>query len=321
MVKSLLVIRFSAIGDILLTAPVLQALAEKGVEVDLLVKERNTSVAHTLPSVRAVYCWEKDRARLQKYSKEHYDAVLDLQGTRQSKLFAKGLELPRATFDKPYLRRALLLWTKSQRFALSPVVERYQRAAEELVPEIRLSRNPSFLLNDLSAVPEAPYVLLVIGGSQRGKRLSAEAWSQILASLDRFSISCVLLGGPSDNRMAEQLCAAYPNALDATHTSIQQGLAVVSRANLVVSGDTGFMHAAALLGKPLVSFWGATHPSLGFAPWPARENQYRVCTKSRLSPLHKHGKVPFWASNPMDAVDVKAIITAIEQILQGKTAP
>lgn len=321
-IKSLLVIRFSAIGDLLLTAPILTALSSEAIECDLLVKSKCAEVATALPGVREIKNWEYDKEELLKNAKERYDAVLDLQGTRQSRTFATSLGLPTATFHKPYLKRALLLWTKHPRFALEPVVNRYQRAAETLLQKpLHLPTTIDFNLPASPINTQAPCVVAVIGGSQKGKRLSTDQWAKALRAPLAKGYEIILLGGPSDAPQAAELTAQIPQATDATSTTVIEGLAIVSSAAAVISGDTGFMHAAALMHKPLVSMWGATHPALGFAPWPVGEQQKTVVAKSWWTPLHKHGKVPFWAPNPMRKLDMGELTRAIEQILPDRTTP
>lgn len=323
MSTSLLVIRFSAIGDLLLTAPVLQALANEGTKVDLLVKSRHANWLEALPGVQNILLWEEQQEALLTGARGTYDGVLDLQGTRQSKRFAAKLGLPSATFRKPYALRALLLWTRHSKFALTPVVERYAEAAQSFstVGHLHLVERPQFRLPAYPATPSKEYIVAVIGGSQPGKRLDTSGWTQILSALQASGQTVVLLGGPADRTQAKALQEAYPEVIDATDSSVTQGLSLVENAALVISGDTGFMHAAALMNTPLVSFWGATHPHLGFSPWPKRVNQREVLTQSKWTPLHKHGKVPFWAKNPMDQLNVQELVAVIEQMLPGKTTP
>ena len=104
-------------------------------------------------------------------------------------------------------------------------------------------------------------------------------------------------------------------------TTVIEGFKVIENAALVISGDTGFMHAAANFNRPLISLWGATHPALGFEPWPVYEKQRAVVTTSTLSPISKHGKVPWWLPNPMRKLPLDEVISAAELILQDKTVP
>ena len=322
---SILVVRLSAIGDLVLVAPITAQLAREGYSVTVLCKDAYRSVASCLPGVEAVLSWEKDRAGI-KAQVFTFDAVLDLQGTSKSKYWCGQLNRPIHTYQKPYLRRVLLLLTKQKSFALTPVVQRYAAAAAPFfnggfsprtaeyrlcLPEVRLE------------LPQQPYIALVLGGSYAGKRLDFHAWREIMDGLIRLHMPLVLVGGPEEAGMGESL--EQPLGSGAKNycgtTTVIEGFKAIENAALVISGDTGFMHAAANFNRPLISLWGATHPSLGFAPWPAYESQRTVITDSALSPISKHGKVPWWMPNPIRKLPLDEVISAAVSILQDKTTP
>jgi ADP-heptose:LPS heptosyltransferase len=322
---SILVVRLSAIGDLVLVAPITAQLAREGYSVTVLCKDAYRSVASCLPGVKAVLSWEKDRAGI-KAEVLTFDEVLDLQGTSKSKHWCGQLKRPMHTYEKPYLRRALLLLTKQKSFALTPVVQRYAAAAAPFftggftpkaveyrlcLPEVHLE------------LPQHPYIALVLGGSYAGKRLDFHAWREIMDGLARFQMPLALVGGPEEAGMGESLEQPLGSGVKnyCGTTTVIEGFKVIENAALVISGDTGFMHAAANFNRPLISLWGATHPSLGFAPWPAYESQRTVITDSALSPISKHGKVPWWLPNPMRKLPLGDVISAAGSILQDKTTP
>jgi len=303
MMHKVLLIRFSAIGDLLLTAPVIRELKKEGAHITLLVKDRFRTTAALLDGVDALLSWEKNSKALLKTAASEYHRIIDLQGTAQSKRYVRKIKLRTSTFKKPYLRRMFLLLTRSKTFALTPVVERYAEAAGVMLSKDKVAFKK---------------IVAVIGGSHEGKRLSAKQWLEILKSQTQEKL--VLLGGPGDRELAQEIRQQLPGCTDATHTTIEEGMMIVSKAKLVISGDTGFMHAAALMHVPLVSLWGATHPMLGFGPWPPHKNQREVISKGK-TPLSKHGKVPQYASNPMRELDTEEVKKAIAEILQGRTTP
>ncbi len=310
MMHKVLLIRFSAIGDLLLTAPVIRELKKEGAHITLLVKDRFRNTAALLDGVDELLSWEKDSKALLKRAASEYQRVIDLQGSPQSNRYARKIKLPTSTYKKPYLRRALLLFTKSKAFALKPVVERYADAAGVMLSKDKVAFKTSV------PSPVQGKIVVVIGGSYRGKRLSAEQWLDILSALPQENV--VLLGGPNDKKRAQEIIEHLPECSDATGNSVEEGIAIISEARLVISGDTGFMHATALMHVPLISLWGATHPMLGFGPWPPQNKQRTVITKGN-SPLSKHGKVPAYASNPMRKLDTEEVKSAIVEILQGRT--
>jgi ADP-heptose:LPS heptosyltransferase len=322
---SILVVRLSAIGDLILTAPVTARLKAQGYRVVLLCKDAYRSVGTVLPGVDEILSWEKDRSQLLSASNT-FTAILDLQGTGKSKRWCKQWNIPVHTFNKPYVRRALLLVTKSSKLALKPVVDRYLDAAAPLLKGLESDTivDDRLELPPVSTVlPQAPYIAVVIGGSYAGKRLTYEAWRTVLGDLLNIGMHIALVGGPEEAGVGESL--EQPLGSGITNycgtTTIIEGMAVVAGAALVISGDTGFMHAAANFRKPIISLWGGTHPSLGFAPWPKQSDHHEIISKSFWTPASKHGKVPFWMPNPMKKLPLEEIAITAQRLLKGKTAP
>lgn len=322
-VPSILVVRLSAIGDLILTAPVTAKLHAKGYRVVLLCKDAYRSVGAILPGVDEIASWEKDRSKLLG-SSNTFSAILDLQGTGKSKRWCKQWNIPVHTFKKPYVRRALLLLTKSSRLALKPVVDRYFEAAAPLLK----GQKDHAVVDDqlrlpavITVLPQAPYIAVVIGGSYKGKRLNYEAWRTVIDDLLKIGMPIALVGGPEEAGVGESL--EQPLGSGITNycgtTTIIEGIAVIAGAALVISGDTGFMHAAANFRKPIISLWGGTHPSLGFAPWPKQLDHHEIISKSFWTPASKHGKLPFWVPNPMKKLPLAEISISAQQILKGKT--
>ena len=322
---SILVVRLSAIGDLVLVAPITAQLAREGYNVTVLCKDAYRSVASCLPGVKAVLSWEKDRSSI-KAEVFTFEEVLDLQGTSKSKRWCGQLNRPIHTYHKPYLRRALLLMTKQKSFALTPVVQRYAMAAAPLFTEgfSPMAAEYRLCLPEVKLeLPQQPYIALVLGGSYAGKRLDFQAWREIMDGLTILKMPLALIGGPEEAGMGESLEQPLGSGTKnyCGTTTVIEGFKVIEKAALVISGDTGFMHAAANFNRPLISLWGATHPSLGFAPWPVYEKQRVVLTASALSPISKHGKVPWWLPNPMRKLPLDEVISAAASILQDKTTP
>ena len=196
MKQKLLVIRFSSIGDILLTAPVIRELKEAGYHITFLVKSRFKSTALLLHGIDVVLCWEESSEQIHKES-AGFDRIIDLQGTAQSKRFAKKLGIPTDTFKKPYVRRALLIATKDKRYALTPVVNRYAEAAGVTLKTKEIKFNVKVQTQWMDRI------VFVIGGSKSGKRLVNQQWLEIISSLPQREV--VLLVGPDDHKSAVEI--------------------------------------------------------------------------------------------------------------------
>lgn len=314
----LLVIRFSAIGDLILTAPVLEALRLSGAEVHLLCKERYQSIAELLPGPTRIWNYERIKTHLLRdefISSQGITAVLDLQGTAQSKRWTKGLKVPVRTYAKPYVKRFLLTALKHKSLALDPIVARYTRAAGDWL-SAEVKRVPLKL--QAPDQSRAPYLCLVLGGTHAGKRLSTQQWQTYLNALQWQGPITVL--GTLDE-LEENAALDLDQRTTLTSGSLEQAIACVAGAACVVVGDTGLMHAAAAMNVPMVVYWGSTHPYLGFEPYaPHNKTRYAI-TASRLSPAHKHGKVPAWMPNPARKINMAEMAAFTEQILQDRTTP
>jgi ADP-heptose:LPS heptosyltransferase len=142
--KKILVIRLSSIGDVVLTAPILRAMRiEVGVEVHLLTKPHMGDLLHNGDAVDKFYTWGEP-GLCEKLKAEKYDGILDLHknwrslNTLSQLLYfnanrAFHLDWPAASYDKKRFQRWLFVKTKSSRFHVSHVQERYLEAANELL--------------------------------------------------------------------------------------------------------------------------------------------------------------------------------------------
>jgi ADP-heptose:LPS heptosyltransferase len=113
-VASILVVRLSAIGDLILVAPITAQLASEGHRVTLLCKDAYRSVATCLPGVHEVLSWEKDRAGI-KAGAPAFEQVIDLQGTSKSKRWCSVSSIARYSRIKSriYVVRCYFLPSKS----------------------------------------------------------------------------------------------------------------------------------------------------------------------------------------------------------------
>lgn len=318
----ILVVRLSAIGDLILTSSILGQLSEEGYELHLLCKDAYRSVATCLPGVSKVWSWERDRGALLQQNTA-FEAVLDLQGTGKSKRWVRKMKLPTYTYKKPYARRFLLLLTKSAAFSLEHVVDRYGKAAAPLLESGFDGRVRALVLPELPLDLPEKYIAVVIGGTYATKRPDFDQWQTLLTGLRTLGLPIVLLGGPEEAGVGESLEQPLGSGVKnySGYYSVLQSLVAVRDAEVVVTGDTGLMHAAANFGRPTVSLWGGTHPTLGFTPWPAQPEERQIVTTSWWSPLSKHGKRAFWMPNPMKKLPLDRVVEATASILRDRTTP
>jgi len=120
--------------------------------------------------------------------------------------------------------------------------------------------------NDIPTSHQAGYVGLVIGAALATKKLPVHKLKEIC---ERSQYPLILLGGPEDAAVAEQLAAIDPIRIynSCGKFNLNESAALVRQARLIVTHDTGLMHIAAAFKRPVVSVWGNTVPEFGMYPY------------------------------------------------------
>ncbi len=338
--KKVLVIRFSSIGDIVLTTPVLRALQEQaGVEVHFLTKARYAGLLEVNQRISRVYAFgESLREVLPALRAERYDFLVDLHNNLRSHLLRWHLRRPVRSFPKLNLRKWLLVRFKWNLLPEQHLVERYMSAAEPLgvqydglglehfIPDgaerfvVHWLEGQGLSANERQAAG-LPLIALAIGGTYATKRLPLP---KLLALCEGLPGALILLGGEQERETGERIAAAFAGRQVKNlcgKLSLQQSAAVLAKADLVIAHDTGMMHLAAALKRPLISVWGNTVPAFGMYPLYPRALSYcswRAEVRGlSCRPCSKLG----YASCPkkhfhcMNKQDIPAILQAAETLL------
>jgi ADP-heptose:LPS heptosyltransferase len=280
MPKKILVIRFSSIGDIVLTSPVIRCLKSQlpDSEIHFLTKHKFTQLLEFDPNISKVIGFSgKLENLIPTLKEEQYDYIVDLHNNLRSRWIRFRLRKPGASFPK--LNVLKWLWVQFKVEALPPihVVDRYFLAAKALGIK-NDGKGLSFFPCDCEKpnsdqLPEPfqnrPYVIFAIGGTHFTKRLPAHKWIE-LYSLLRWPV-CIV-GGKEDWATGATLVeAAKKTGLPVWNAcgafSIGGSAWLIQNSVLVFSNDTGMMHIAAAFKKPIVAFWGNTSPKLGMYPY------------------------------------------------------
>ena len=316
----ILVLRFSSIGDIVLTTPVVRALAQQvaGAEVHFATKPGYRGLLEPNPYVAKVHCLTGSLSDLvQQLQAERFDYVIDLHNNLRTRLIKLRLGVKSSSFDKLNWQKWLLVNFKIDKMPRIHIVERYLATAAHLGVK-NDNRGLDYFIPeaqevDLATLPvpfQRGYVAVAIGAQHATKRLPVEKLIELCARLAR---PIVLLGGPEDESVAHiieqafetQAAAAEParptipdspyyfpeKSLNHSATqslivngcgrySLHQSASLLRQAQFVVSHDTGLMHIAAAFGKEVFSVWGNTVPEFGMYPY---RTEFRVLEVKGLS--------------------------------------
>lgn len=272
----ILLIRFSSIGDIVLTSPVVRCLKAQlpGMELHVLTKLRFRELYALNPSVDKVYTIEASVDEvIPELRKEHYDHIVDLQRNLRSIGLWRKLRRPRTTFPKLNIRKWLLVNFHLDLMPDVHIVDRYFRAVRSLGVvndgkglDFFIDPTDEMDINDLPSEYHEGYIAMVIGGKHYTKILPAHKAAEVIRSLDR---PVILLGGAEDHDRGEEIIRlAGPVVLNTCGKySLGQSASLLYQARSVITNDTGLMHIAAAFRKRIVSVWGNTLPELGMYPY------------------------------------------------------
>lgn len=286
-----LVVRLGAMGDILHSLPAITALRRAhpawhlgwAVEpqwVSLFRAANASPGTQGMPLVDALHIvpakrWAKApfslqtlreiRAVRRELRAANYDVALDLQGAVRSALVARAAG-PHRLIGEADPREPLARIFFSQRVATrgAHVIEQSIEVVEALASQTLPSLQPllpSDAPSDAYAAPlPRPYVLISPGAGWGAKRWPADRYGEVAQILTTHGYRVAINAGPSELNLAQQISALCPTAIPLT-PGLSQLIAVTRRAALVIAGDTGPLHLACSLGRPVVGIFGPTDPA------------------------------------------------------------
>jgi ADP-heptose:LPS heptosyltransferase len=318
----ILVVRFSSIGDIVLTTPVIRALKNQieEVEIHYLTKSNFLPLLDGNPHLTKIYAIEKGIDEvLSDLQSENYDYLIDLHHNLRTLKLKFKLGVKHFSFPKLNIKKWLLVRLKINRLPNVHIVERYFKAVEKLdvkndgLPG-ELFINPSDRVNVLNAfqIENNTFVAVALGAQYKTKQIPNTILKNILEEID---LPIVLLGGSEDLEKGKALVELLPGKQifnTCGQYSLIQSASIVIQSEVLLTGDTGLMHIAACFDLKIVSVWGNTIPELGMYPYlPAKKEQFGIHEIKHLScrPCSKIGfqKCPKGHFNCMNLQDTKAI--------------
>lgn len=268
-----LIVRFSSIGDIVLTTPIIRAAKlQLGAEVHYVTKKSMASVLAHNPYIDTLHTIDdKVDSILPTLQSARYDYIIDLHKNLRTYRLRKALSRSTRTFDKLNVQKWLLVHTKINRLPDLHIVDRYYQAVADLGIkddgqglDYFLNKNEEQYGQDMNA-RLGPYTVLVLGANYFTKRLPIDKISELIASNEDQHF--VLVGGPDVQAVGEQLSTPAHVTNTCGHTSLGQSAAIIKYAQQVITGDTGMMHIAAAMQQNVVSVWGSTVPAFGMGPY------------------------------------------------------
>ncbi|MFN0203815.1 MAG: glycosyltransferase family 9 protein [Bacteroidia bacterium] len=298
--QKILIIRFSSIGDIVLTTPVIRSIkkALPQCEIHYVTKIAFRDLLVPNPYVSKIHTLEKgDFWQLIKTLRaEKFDYVLDLHHNLRTFWFKTLLQVPSSSYNKKNLEKFAMVFLGQKQQNLGHTVTRYGETLTGL--GISLDKEgldyflPKGLAEEVTLNAEkegfthlSEAIAVVLGAKFMTKKWLPEYFVSLLNQLQK---PVVLIGGKEDiseaQFIANQLTIPFYNAVG--KTNLLASAALIQQANCVIAHDTGFMHISAALQKKIFVIWGSTAPVLGFTPYQTeyynlevKDLACRPCTK------------------------------------------
>jgi heptosyltransferase-2 len=286
---NILLVRFSAIGDILLMTPLLRALRQRhpDARISVVTKAAFAPLLHHNPRITEVIGWKEPESLAglgRDLKRRGFSHRLDLHQSLRSRALRFHVGGSWTTYPKHRAARALLIRTKRNIYRdRRPVAERYFDAArgldvtpdsgslEMFLPRPTLAQAEEFLsANGIGVTRQL--IALAPGAAHFTKRWPEHHWTALARRLVEHGNDVVAVGGPDDGALGARVAdAAGERALNAAGAfDLPGSAAVLKRARALVSGDTGVMHMATAVGTPVVALFGPTVEAFGFYPYHAK---------------------------------------------------
>ena len=282
----ILIIRFSSIGDIVLTTPVVRCIRKKypRSEIHYLTKKPFAPILEANPYIDKIHYLRKSiGVIIEELKRENYDHIVDLHNNVRTLRIKKGLEpVPSNSFQKLNIQKWLLTNFKVNIMPDIHIVERYLDTVKKLgVVNDLLGLDYFIPESDVVKETDIPtshmhgYVALVIGAAHGTKKMPID---RLIELCNKIQHPIILIGGKEDVQEGQDIANSYPDKIynACGKFKLNESADLIRKAKIVVSHDTGLMHIAAAFRKTIISIWGSTVPSFGMYPYKTSFETFEV---------------------------------------------
>lgn len=271
-----LIIRFSSIGDIVLTSPVIRCLKNQfpGAEIHYLTKRRNADLLEANPYIDKIHLLADSLSdTICELKAENFSYIIDLHNNLRSLRVKFGLKRKSYSFNKLNFRKLLYTRFRINTMPEGHIVDRNLETVRHFNVvndgkglDYFIPAEEEFPLGQLPESFSTGYLALVLAGTYTTKRMPVEKYRTLI---EKTQLPFILLGGRSERPLAARIVEwNIGNVVDLTgKLRINQSASLVKNARLIISNDTGLMHIAAAFHKKILSVWGNTSPELGMYPY------------------------------------------------------
>jgi ADP-heptose:LPS heptosyltransferase len=337
--KHILVIRFSAMGDVAMTVPVLRALSEQhsNVKITVLTIAFFKSFFVDVHNVDVICADLKGKYKgvlgLYKLSKDlralRFDAVADVHNVLRSKILKffffgiKVVQLDKGRLEKKALVTGKLfqqLKTMHQRYA--DVFESLGYSIDLSQPHFPKSKSLTEQLSGFITKKEFKTIGIAPFAAHQSKMYPLTQMEDVISMLSKDYNVILFGGGAKEINILNQFETKYSNVTSvAGKLNLEDEIVLISNLDLMLSMDSGNGHIAAMLGKKVITIWGVTHPFAGFSPFNQPKDYALTADRDEfpLIPTSVYGnKYPKGYENAAGSIAVGDVISKVQSVLQSE---
>jgi heptosyltransferase II len=346
----ILVVRLSALGDVILATAAVEALMEDApaATVHVLTKPAYREVFRHHPGIARLVEWAPEEglwtlgARLRR---ERYDLIVDLHVNIRTHALRPMVPRPRwlRASKNTYARRAALWFHNPALLPGNHVVDRYVqvlgpagvrplRRKPKLYGTAAEDRDVRRILAAAGWDGATPLVALAPSARWESKAWPARHWRSLSQSLSSGSSSDsqvagrphafpVLIGGPEDRALCEWVLGPEEGVVLAGQSSVRGSAAALALAHVLVTNDSAPMHMAQAVATPVVALFGPTVPEFGFFPLGSRDRLLQQQLPCRPCSLHGAGTCPLGHHRCLTDIAPGAVLAAVGEVMGGWPEP
>lgn len=271
-----LILRFSSIGDIVLTTPVVRCLKQQmpNCTIHFVTKKQYVSVLQNNPYIDEIIEYDGNwDALISDLKYNDYTYVIDLHHNLRTAGIKRHLKAKCFSFNKLNIQKWLATSFKINILPNQHIVDRYLATLNKfnIVNDGKgldffLDENHLLKEDDLPTTHLFGFIALVIGAAHATKQLPI---AQLIQLCQSINYPIILLGGNEDVKIGNLIAETDPIKIynSCGKFRLQESAQIVQKSKLVITHDTGLMHIAAAFKKPIISIWGNTVPSFGMTPY------------------------------------------------------
>jgi len=306
---NIIIIRFSALGDVALSSPVISSLLKNNPALNIwFVSKKNMSdlfINHDRFHFIAadLHGRHKGLLGLKKLTNDIFkqvnpDTIVDLHDvirTKIIKLFFKFRGIETITFEKGRKEKMDLIKGQIPFKPLPHITKRYLTAFKPILNDIQLNDGPYIETQDplsFSFKSTKTYIGIAPFAAHKSKEWGLDKIEQLIKQLSNYELLFFGAGKQEIDLLNNQFKAHDHCHVIAGKYTLKEELNIMSKLKLMISMDSGNMHLATLANIPVISIWGPTHPFLGFSPLNNEKNIVQI-SKAALPcrPCSIYGKI------------------------------